>query len=231
MPAKIDITGQRYGRLVVVEEAARRGKSTHTQWLCECDCGNRKIVAKGNLQQGKIVSCGCHSRDQVVARNFKHGHAVRGEIVPEHGVWRQMINRCENPKYHQFEDYGGRGIKVCSRWRHDFAAFYADMGPRPSKQHQIERVNNNRGYGPDNCEWVLPEINGRNKRCKKKSATQVRGVRETPCGTYAVSIGVSRSRIYIGTFKTIEQAAQARKKAEARFWRVSSEAIPSQPTC
>lgn len=85
-------------------------------------------------------------------------------------IWKAMIQRCTNPNDRRWKDYGGRGITVCQRWRESFEAFYADMGPRPDGL-SIDRVNNDRGYSPQNCQWATREQQARNKRGQARAAT------------------------------------------------------------
>lgn len=107
-------------------------------------------------------------------KNYKRSGCFRN--WPEYGVWRGMLQRCNNPKHTGYKDYGGRGIKVCAEW-HSFERFILDMGLRPSDKHQIDRHNNNRGYYPHNCRWVLPPENARNKADTKLTAANVSDIR------------------------------------------------------
>ncbi len=149
-----DLVGRRFGRLVALERTERHGKAT---WRCRCDCGAESVVVRGNLLHGTTRSCGCLKRE-VTAKgaHVTHG-ATRGtyaQFPREYGVWRTMISRCTNPNVKRYGRYGARGIRVCERWLHDFATFFADMGPRPSPKHSIERKNTDGHYEPDNCCWA-----------------------------------------------------------------------------
>lgn len=97
---------------------------------------------------------------------------------PQYMVWITMKKRCYNRNYDEFHNYGGRGIKVCDRWRNSFSAFYQDMGSRPTKNHQIDRINNDGDYEPDNCHWVLPRTNASNRRTTKLDQNKVDQIRK-----------------------------------------------------
>jgi len=158
----IQLHGQRFGKLVVVEEGPRgNGVSRQSRrWWCVCDCDHKRcLVAQSDLRVGKQVSCGCHRNQK--ARD-KATHGMSG--TEEYTTWILIKRRCYNPSDADYKDYGGRGIVVCDRWLHDFGAFYKDMGSRPSRNHSIDRRNTNGNYDPDNCRWATPTEQARNKR-------------------------------------------------------------------
>lgn len=155
-----DITGQRFGRLTAVSwERVLYANRVQVLWICTCDCGNTIRSASSALKRGNPKSCGCWIAEETSARNRTHGMGR----TPVYAVWTTMIARCTNPKNISYPNYGGRGIRVCERWR-DFANFFADMGDRPSATHQIDRIDNAGHYEPGNCKWSDRVEQGENKR-------------------------------------------------------------------
>jgi hypothetical protein len=156
-----DLTGQKFGRLTVLE-LARKSASGKTRWLCECECGNTNIVQTGNLNSGHTKSCGCLLSDLVST----HGKSRDANFQKEYHAWERMRFRCLNENDPQFKDYGGRGIKICSRWD-DFNLFLEDIGKAPTKGHSIDRIDNDGGYNPDNCGWSTRLEQSRNSRTSR----------------------------------------------------------------
>lgn len=159
-PRARDLTGEMHGRLTVTGFAGRdhRGKLC---WQCRCACGGETAVRYDQLVSGHTRSCGCLSSEKTAARTRTHGMSrARG---PEYVAWSNMMQRCTNPRYKWWKNYGGRGIAVCERWRL-FENFYADMGERPGKGYSIERKDNDLGYFPGNCVWATPKEQLRNTR-------------------------------------------------------------------
>jgi len=160
----LDLTGQRFCRLTVVERTANvaSGKRSKVAWLCDCDCGAVHVASTTDLRAGTVRSCGCLGKEIRLRAKTTHGMSYSAE----YRTWDGMKRRCLNRQDPRFKHYGARGITLCDRWR-DFAAFYEDMGPRPTPQHSIERRNNDAGYSPDNCYWATKIEQGSNTRNTK----------------------------------------------------------------
>lgn len=159
MAALRDIAGMRFGRLMVIKRHSVNSTGT-VKWLCVCDCGTRKVTAGDSMRRGVTLSCGCVSRDKLVARITKHGKSRS----PEYTAWQHIKERCFVPSCSSFKDYGARGITMCPEWRDSFDAFFAHVGSRPSPQHSIDRINNNGHYEPGNCRWATAEQQVSNRR-------------------------------------------------------------------
>lgn len=172
----LNLVGLVFGRLTVIEYAGKRGKES--LWLCHCSCSDPSPVAyvtTGKLRSGHTSSCGCLQRERASQANVKHG----GVGTAEYGVWDGMVERCTDQNCRAFHNYGGRGLRVCSGWLNDFAKFLADMGRRPSPLHQLDRIDNARGYdcgccddcrargATPNCRWTTRTRNMRNKRSNR----------------------------------------------------------------
>lgn len=212
MSAVVNMAGQRFGILTVLH---RHGSNHQAQatWLCRCECGAETTVSGADLRKGDYSSCGCKSNKVI------HGCARKSGRSSEYGAWGDMIQRCYNPKASNYPDYGGRGIAVCDRWRHDAAAFLADMGPRPPR-HSLDRIDVNGHYEPGNCRWTEQDIQNHNKR--PASNTGVLGVtRDKASGRYQWSAKRYGKRL-VGYSKTLSEAIAARAFAVEQLYPTST---------
>ncbi len=157
-----DLSGTRFGRLVVLrlDRMEKRSGAFKSFWVCHCDCGVEKVLARNNLTSGNTRSCGCLSIENSATVNRTHG--MSRTIL--YNTWQCMITRCCNPDNPAYKDYGGRGIKVCERWRIDYTAFLADMGQPPTKRYSLDRIDNNGNYCKENCRWATTKQQSRNSR-------------------------------------------------------------------
>jgi hypothetical protein len=176
----IDLTGQRFGRLMALSYAGKG--SNGALWLCRCDCGGEKVVIGSSLRSGNTASCGC-----LVGASWRtHGMGSH----PAYGSWDNMITRCTNPRHNAWSHYGGRGIAVCDRWR-GFAAFWEDVGATWAPGLTLDRIDVNGNYEPSNVRWITQKEQMRNTRANRMC--------ETPWGRITVAEASERSGIHHGT--------------------------------
>lgn len=162
------LIGNRFGRLVVISESPRplSVKRKRRYWLCQCDCGQEHVAFTTLLVSGGVRSCGCLGQDNRRQNCNKGRGANATHRMSTHLMykrWRSLRNRCEQKNNPAYRWYGAKGIVVCERWK-SFENFYADMGDPPTPAHQIDRINNNGNYEPNNCRWVTALENMHNTR-------------------------------------------------------------------
>lgn len=189
--------GTRFGRLVTTSHHIYGlGNGSARVWV-RCDCGKTKIVLVVSLRrEGNTRSCGCLQRELQSKRARKiirHGRTrVDSPRAGEYASWSALIGRCENPRNRQYQNYGGRGIRVCERWRHNFLAFIEDMGPRPSPRHSLDRINNDGDYCHENCRWATARDQVNNRRVTV--FLTVNGER-LPLSVWAKRLGLNRATL------------------------------------
>ena len=204
----IDIRGQRFGLWLVVGTYTRVGNKT--LWLCRCDCGTERRVNAAELRNGKSTNCGCVRKAKGGARNATHGLSH----TRMHARWMGMIARCENPNHSAYARYGGRGVRVCRRWRKSFTAWLADMGPPPTPRHTIDRIDNDDDYKPSNCRWATNKANCRNK---KTSQFIEWGGERLHIAEWAERLGMSQQTlVYRITFWSLEKAFTTPVRLDSR---------------
>lgn len=179
MPALRDLTGQRFGRLIVREREPSVKKDV--QWRCLCDCGQETIAARGNLLNGSVSSCSC-------LRNTQGGHTGKHRLWKR---WSSMIDRCTNPNSKDFRNYGGRGIKVCERWL-SFPCFLEDMERSFTAGSTLEREENDGNYEPSNVTWASVK--------EQRNNTRRTTFLDTPFGRMSRSQAAERAGIPLALF-------------------------------
>lgn len=156
--AKVDRNAQ-FGLWTIVDPDFGRSAGQQVLCLARCRCGKEVVRFLRSIATGATQSCGC---DRAGARNGNFKHGMDG--TPEYICWKAMNARCHNPNASNYTWYGAKGIHVCDRWRDDFAAFFADMGPKPTATHSVDRIDPFKGYSPENCRWATQQQQMNNQR-------------------------------------------------------------------
>lgn len=168
MPPLIDLTGQRFGRLTVINRAGINSYGKPT-WNCLCDCGNYVVINAHELRNGDTKSCGCFKNEQIRIPHYTH----KGTHDRLYKIWASMKTRCTNPKCKEYKDYGARGIRVCQEWMSSYEKFRnwaISAGYNATAERgecTLDRIDVNGNYEPKNCRWVSTYIQNQNKRNKK----------------------------------------------------------------
>ena len=187
----IDLTGQRFTRLVVTGRAPNKSeKDTNARWHCKCDCGRMCIAYGQDLRREKFKSCGCLNAERI----YKHGQSR----TKTYRTWLTMRQRCENPKAVNYGKYGGAGVVVHERWK-VFENFHSDMGDAPSPRHTIDRIDGTKGYEPGNCRWATYAEQNRN--LKSNVIVEINGVSKVLqdwCKHYGISRNIVDTRLRNG---------------------------------
>jgi hypothetical protein len=197
----LNLENMRYGRLTVLELV--RDDKNARRWRCVCDCGKEHTATSQALQAGSVQSCGCLRRETTSTTgkaSRRHGYCSGGKVAPEWKSWYAMRSRCTRTYDVAYGAYAGKGIEVCERWLHSFENFLADMGPKPKdgKRYSIDRIDNTKGYFPENCRWATYLQQNNNRTCCIQITSQ--GVTLT-VSQWAKKLGVCFGTVRIACLK------------------------------
>lgn len=159
MPAFIDRTDRKYGRLTVIGLSGHKANNGRKLWRCKCECGSICEVRGSDLTTGRVVSCGCFRKESVKQRATKHGKSKMNRLYQ---TWQNMKRRCNDPNNIEYHCYGGKGVKVCDDWNNSYESFEKwaiESGYRDPLT--IDRIDSNGGYNPDNCQWLTKSENSK----------------------------------------------------------------------
>lgn len=209
----IDLTGQKFGKLVVVERYSNKGKEI--RWVCKCECGNQSVVMGRNLRNGSTKSCGCYNSEQPRTHGMSRTRFYT--------LWASMLRRCSVDKGKVYEMYKGKGVDVCPEWR-EFERFFEDMHDSYRKHTSefgernttLDRIDGDKGYSLENCRWATYEKQSRNRSFANEYPGVVFRKRS---GKWRANIGIDGKQIHLGTFETFNEALATRKEAENKYWR------------
>ena len=197
----IDLTGKIFGYLKVLEKSFIKNK--HIYWKCQCRCNKIVHILGTSLKGGKTKSCGCYKQENNIGkRRFKHGQS-NGKN-PLYGVWNSIKQRIFNPNHKDYHNYRGRGIKICKEWLDDYKIFYSwAISNGYQKGLEIDRIDNDGNYEPDNCKWSTRTEQALNKQQKSNSGYPYIYIRQNK---YVIIKRINGIKKYFGSFESAQEA-------------------------
>lgn len=216
------IVGKRFGRLTVAS-LQWNGTQKRNYALCQCDCGESKLINISNLRKGATTSCGCYHKEQAKKALLTHGLSK----TRIHKEWRGIKGRCNKITTSHYDRYGGRGILLCDEWNDDFMAFYEwSMQNGYQNNFTIDRIDNDGDYRPSNCRWVPHIINTHNRGMFSTNTSGCTGVTwDRDKKLWRSNIMVNGKNIYLGRYKDFGEAVKARKKGEEIYFKAGDERL------
>lgn len=221
--AKIEYSyGEKIGECFYLEDipANMIGKDSRRRYAkFRCSCGNEFISQIDSVKRGSTKSCGClNTKMRILSGQKRRTHGMLG--TKEYASWQRMKSRCYNKNSPDYQNYGGRGITVCDRWLNSFENFYNDIGQYYREGMELDRIDVNYNYCPENCRWATEQEQAWNQRIYKNNTTGCAGVTRSSRNKSKFEVRISKDGIehYIGTFNSIEEAISARKDAEILYY-------------
>lgn len=221
---KINLVGKVFGKLKVIREVINSDRK-RIYWECVCDCGKTTVVRSENLRNSTTKSCGCLQRIKATTHGATNHPLFR--------VYTGMVERCCDENNGAYDNYGGRGIKVCDRWLNSIENFIEDMFFGYQNGLQLDRKDNDGNYEPSNCRWVTPQQNAMNRRGNKNTTSRYKGVYlQKKSGKWLSAIKKDGKKFFIGSFIFENEAALAyNKKAVELFGEYANLNIISEVIC
>lgn len=224
MTIKKDYSNQKYGRLTTLKEVdpyiSPGGDYKTRKYLCRCECGNEVSVMITSLRSGNTQSCGCINSERITKQN-KENAIYDGCSQNKHfSRWKGMIERCYYPKHKDYHNYGGRGITVCEEWREHPRAFieWIEKESNYKRGLSLDRIDRDGNYEPDNCKFSTTTEQALNRNIMSSNTSGYPGVTEHTNGRWRARINVNKKRKSLGVYETKEEAIEARKKAEVKYY-------------
>lgn len=210
MRYKNDLTNKKFNRLLVLSYSHTNDNGV-SFWYCLCDCGNTKLIGSAFIKGGYIKSCGCLQKEITIERTTTHNM----HHTPLYKRWAAMKARCINKNN---PTYGGKGIDYTPEWE-NFEKFFEDMKEGFQEQLELDRIDVTKGYSKENCRWVTHNENNFNKTRQSNNISGKTGVSfSKDLNRYRAYITVNRKQIYLGQFKHIEDAINARLEGELKYY-------------